>query len=69
MSYQYCRLIVKCCEAVNGDSFVLRAVSQWDGYETQHSEQGGAPPHFLPSVHVCLLTTILLVGGLGVEDQ
>jgi hypothetical protein len=48
---------------------VLPIISQWDSYEKLHFMEYEAPLYFLRFLFVRGSTTILLVGGLGVEEQ
>jgi hypothetical protein len=47
---------------------VLLTAAQWDNYEEMHFTQM-EHHHILSFLFVRGLTAILLVGGLGVEDQ
>jgi hypothetical protein len=48
--------------------FLLPIVFHWDNYDGLYFMQDGAP-HILLFLFVHGLTTILLLGGLGVENQ
>jgi hypothetical protein len=50
------------------DNFMLPVVSQDDSYEQFHFMQDGTPEHTALPILLGLIT-ILLVGGLGVEEQ
>jgi hypothetical protein len=49
--------------------FLFPIVSKWVSFVELNFMHDGTPTHFLSFLFVRGLTTILVVGGLGVEDQ
>jgi hypothetical protein len=48
---------------------VLSSVSEYENYEQLQPILDATPPYFTCPVRLCGLSTILLIGGLGVADR